>query len=236
MSLHGIPIGPTPRTKVRRLPARGSYDREVIYAILDEALVCHVGFVDDGQPIVIPTIHVRIGDRVYLHGSNASRMLARLREGVPACVTVTLLDGLVLARSAFHHSMNYRSVMILGRAQETKGREQKMEVFNRLVEHVVPGRWADARHPSEEEINATTLVSLPISEASAKIRSGPASDDEQDYSLPIWAGVIPLELRAVPPLADEKLASSIPMPDYVTAYRRHKTKRNPGSPKPGLPN
>lgn len=223
MTAHGIPIDPTPRTKVRRLPARGSYDREVIYAILDEALLCHVGFVDDGQPIVIPTIHVRIGERIHLHGSNTSRMLARLREGVPACVTVTLLDGLVLARSAFHHSMNYRSVMIFGRAEETKGRERKLEVFKRLVEHVVPGRWADARHPSEEEINATTLVSLPITEASAKMRSGPASDDEQDYSLPTWAGVIPLELRAAPPLADEKLASSIPTPDYVTGYQRHRT-------------
>ena len=223
-----MPIGPTPRTKVRRLPARGSYDRDVIYAILDEALVCHVGFVDEGQPVVIPTIHVRIGDRVHLHGSNASRMLARLREGVPACVTVTLLDGLVLARSAFHHSMNYRSVVILGRAEETKVREQKLKVFERLVEHVVPGRWADARRPSDEEINATTLVSLPITEVSAKIRSGPASDDEQDYSLPIWAGVIPLELRAAKPLADEKLVSSIPTPDYVTGYQRHKTTKEPG--------
>jgi len=225
MSLHGKPITPTPRTKVRRLPARGSYDREIIYAILDEALLCHVGFVDDGQPLVIPTIHVRIDDRIHLHGSNASRMLVRLQEGVPACVTVTLLDGLVLARSAFHHSMNYRSVVILGRAEETKGRKQKLEVFERLVEHVVPGRWADARRPSAEEINATTLVSLPITEASAKIRSGPASDDEQDYALPIWAGVIPLELRAAPPLADEKLAPSILAPDYVAAYRRPKTKK-----------
>jgi len=228
MTAHDLPIGPTSRTKVRRLAARGSYDREVIYAILDEALICHVGFVDEGQPVVIPTIHVRIGDRIHLHGSNASRMLSRLREGVPACVTVTLLDGLVLARSAFHHSMNYRSVVIFGRAEETKGREQKLEVFERLVEHVVQGRWADARPPSEEEINATTLVSLPISEASAKIRSGPASDDEQDYSLPIWAGVIPLELRAAPPLADEKLASSIPTPNYVTNYHRHKAKRDSG--------
>lgn len=223
MTAHGMPIGPTPRSKVRRLPARGSYDREVIYAILDEALVCHVGFVDDGQPVVIPTIHVRIGDRIYFHGSNASRMLTLLREGVPACVTVTLLDGLVLARSAFHHSMNYRSVVIFGRAEETKGREQKVEVFERLVEHVVPGRWADARRPSEEEIKATMLVSLPISEASAKIRCGPAKDDEQDYTLPIWAGVIPLELRAATPLADERLASSIPAPEYVTAYRRTRT-------------
>jgi len=230
MTPHGKPIDPTPRTKVRRLPARGSYDLEVIYAILDEALVCHVGFVDDGQPVVIPTIHVRIGDRVYLHGSNASRMLTRLREGVPACVTVTLLDGLVLARSAFHHSMNYRSVMIFGRAQETTGREQKLEVFERLVEHVVPGRWADARRPSEEEINATTLVSLPIAEASAKIRSGPASDDEQDYSLPIWAGVIPLELRAATPLVDEKMVSSMLTPNYVTTYRRPKTRMEPRLP------
>jgi len=228
MTSHGNPIGPTPRTKVRRLSARGSYDRDVIHAILDEALVCHVGFVDEDQPVVIPTIHVRIGDRVYLHGSNASRMLVRLREGVPACVTVTLLDGLVLARSAFHHSMNYRSVVIFGRAEETKGREKKMEVFEKLVEHVVPGRWADARRPSDEEINATTLVSLPITEVSAKIRCGPASDDEQDYSLPIWAGVIPLELRAAPPLADEKLPTSILTPDYITAYRRPKTIKDPG--------
>ncbi len=228
MTAPGMPIGPTPRTRVRRLPARGSYDRDVINAILDEALVCHVGFVDEGQPIVIPTIHVRIGDRVHLHGSNASRMLVRLREGVPACVTVTLLDGLVLARSAFHHSMNYRSVVIFGRAEETKGREQKLEVFERLVEHVVRGRWADARRPSEEEINATTLVSLPITEASAKIRCGPAKDDEEDYSLPIWAGVIPLELRAATPLADEKLAHSIPTPDYVTLYQRYRTKKEPG--------
>jgi nitroimidazol reductase NimA-like FMN-containing flavoprotein (pyridoxamine 5'-phosphate oxidase superfamily) len=208
----------TTRTTLRRLPQRGVYDRDVIHAILDEALVCHVAFVDEGQPYVIPTVHVRIGSRLYVHGSQGSRMLRCLREGAPACVTVTLLDGLVLARSAFHHSMNYRSVVILGVGDAVDDRARKLEVFEALVEHVMAGRWNDVRRPTPSEVDATAVVSFPISEASAKIRIGPPKDDDEDYSLPIWAGIIPLALQAGTPIADPLLAQGIEPPAYVTAY------------------
>jgi nitroimidazol reductase NimA-like FMN-containing flavoprotein (pyridoxamine 5'-phosphate oxidase superfamily) len=206
----------TDRTTVKRLAKRASYDRNVIDAILDEALVCHVGFVVYGAPVVIPTIHWRCGDRLYLHGSAASRMLRTLRDGVEVCVTVTLLDGLVLARSAFHHSMNYRSVVVFGRAVEVTG-EEKVVALRDLVEHICRGRSAEARGPNESELRQTIVLSLPIEEASAKIRTGPPIDDEADLSLGVWAGVLPLELTPGEPVTE---TPEIPLPPYVRGYRR----------------
>jgi len=211
----------TDRTTVRRLAKRGNYDPDTIHAILDEALICHVGFVVDGSPVVIPTIHTRIGETVYFHGSGASRMLRSLRDGVDACVCVTLLDGLVLARSAFHHSMNYRSAVIFGRATEVVDRNEKIRVLTALVEHVVAGRSANARGPNEVELKQTLVLSLPIEEASAKIRTGSPIDDEEDYAMPIWAGVLPMMLTPQQPIADERLPSDIAVPDYVRGYTRH---------------
>jgi nitroimidazol reductase NimA-like FMN-containing flavoprotein (pyridoxamine 5'-phosphate oxidase superfamily) len=210
------------RTTVRRLPARGAYDRATVNAILDEALVCHVGFVvadeNGGKPVVIPTIHTRVGETLYFHGSAASRMLRSLRGGVEACVTVTLLDGLVLARSAFHHSMNYRSVVIFGLAREVTEREEKLAALTALVEHVVHGRSADARGPNESELRQTLVLALPLAEASAKIRTGGPIDDEADYALPIWAGVIPFHLTPGEPVADGR--SEVAVPGYAVRYRR----------------
>jgi len=196
-------MGDRERTTVRRAPDRGHYDRPTIDAILDEALVCHVGFVDDGQPVVIPTLQVRVDDHVYLHGATGSRMVKVLSSGAPACVTVTLLDGLVLARSAFHQSVNYRSVVIFGTATRVEDPEMKCRVLHELTERFVPGRWADIRHPNEGELARTALLALPIDEASAKIRTGGPKDDEEDLGLPIWAGVIPLELTRLEPVPDE---------------------------------
>jgi nitroimidazol reductase NimA-like FMN-containing flavoprotein (pyridoxamine 5'-phosphate oxidase superfamily) len=197
---------------VRRLPSRGVYDRETIYAILDEALICHVGFAIPGennvQPFVIPTIHWRDGDTLYFHGSAASRMLRTLRGGVDACVTVTLLDGLVMARSAFHHSMNYRSVVVFGNAREVAEREEKLRALERLVEHIAPGRSAEVRGPSESELRQTLVLALPLHEASAKVRTGPPIDDVDDYKLPVWAGVVPLTLVKGEPIEDEVAAGS----------------------------
>ena len=210
----------TGRTTVRRLPKRGAYERDTINRILDEALICHVGFIIEGQPMVIPTIHTRIGDALYFHGSAASRMLRSLREGVPVCVTVTVLDGLVLARSAFHHSMNYRSVVVLGTAHEVVDRKEKLRVLEAIVEHVMRGRTRDARRPNENELKSTMLVRLPLDEASAKIRTGPPLDDEEDYSMPIWAGVLPLALTPSEPIADPRSNLGIEVPDYIRAYRR----------------
>lgn len=213
-------LNPTERTTLERLPKRGVYERAAIHAILDEALWCHVGFVAAGQPYVIPTIHARVGERLYVHGSAASRMLRTLGAGVPVCVTVSLLDGLVLARSAFHHSMNYRSVVVLGTAHEVTAREEKVEALEAIVEHVVPGRDADARGPNELELKATTVLRLPLAEASAKVRTGPPLDDEEDYALPCWAGVLPLRLMAGEAQADPRLPEGVPLPAYVAAYRR----------------
>ncbi|MHC5111034.1 MAG: pyridoxamine 5'-phosphate oxidase family protein [Planctomycetota bacterium] len=213
-------INPTSRTRLNRIPDRGEYDRQVINAILDEALICHVGFVQDDHPFVIPTIHVRIDDHVYLHGSRHSRLLRAAISGAPICLTVTLLDGLVLARSAFHHSMNYRCAVILGKAQKVADRGDKARVLDHLVEHVIKGRSADARMPSEGELNATMVVALAINEASAKLRSGPPADDDADYALPIWAGLIPLALKPGDPIPDPKLAPGIAVPDYVSGYAR----------------
>jgi uncharacterized protein len=205
------------RTEVRRHPERGTHDRSVIEQILDEALFCHVGFVHDGQPFVIPTIHARAGDTLYIHGSPASRMLRELAGGVDVCVTVTLLDGLVLARSVYNHSMNYRSVVVLGRARALNDPSQKLAALEAIVEHVVPGRWNDARQPTEKELAGTFLLALPLDEASAKTRSGPPKDFEADVDLPIWAGVIPLSLRSSLPAADPSLAPGITLPPYLAS-------------------
>jgi uncharacterized protein len=208
----------TARTKVRRHPERGAYDRDTIDAILDEALICHLGFVVDGQPYVIPTIHARDGDMLYIHGSPGSRMLRTVKEGVDVCVTATLLDGLVLARSVYHHSMNYRSAVVLGRAREITDPDEKLRAMECVVEHVVRGRWADARQPNEGELKATTILALSLDEASAKIRTGPPLDDEDDLAFPTWAGVVPLRLEPGTPIPDENVDT--PPPGYASAYRR----------------
>jgi len=214
----------TARTTLKRLPQRGNYDREVINEILDEAFVCHVGFVVDGKPFVIPTGFARAGDRLFIHGSQASRMLRTVGQGIEVCVTVTLIDGLVLARSAFHHSMNYRSVVVFGRATEVEDREEKLAALLALSEHMIPGRWADVREPSERELQQTTVLSLPLTEASAKIRKGPPLDDEDDYDLPVWAGVIPLRLIAEAPVEDPALKVKTDTPNYARNYRRKSSK------------
>jgi uncharacterized protein len=208
----------TARTTVKRHPERGAYDRTTIDAILDEALICHVGFVADEQPYVIPTIHARDGDTLYLHGSPGSRMLRNLAQGIDVCVTVTLLDGLVLARSVYHHSMNYRSVLVLGRAREVSEREEKLRAMRTVVEHVVPGRWDDARQPNEAELKGTTILALSLQEASAKIRTGPPKDIEEDLALPVWAGVIPLHLAPSAPVADAGVGGEPPA--YASDYVR----------------
>jgi nitroimidazol reductase NimA-like FMN-containing flavoprotein (pyridoxamine 5'-phosphate oxidase superfamily) len=213
-------FNPTERTTLRRLPKRGSYDRHTVEQILDEALICHLGFVADGQPYVIPTIHARHGDRLYIHGSAAGRMLNTLKEGVPVCVTATLLDGLVMARSAFHHSMNYRSVVVLGTATEVSDPTEKKEALQVIVEHVVRGRAAEIRGPSEMELNATIVLSIPLREVSAKIRTGPPMDDEEDYGWPCWAGEIPLRLTALEPVSDPRLLTGIDVPRWAKEYRR----------------
>ncbi len=194
---------PSPRTRVRRHPERGVYDRAAIEAILDEAAICHVGFVHDGAPVVIPTIHARIGDALYLHGSAASRMMRTLAAGAEVCVTATILDGLVLARSVANHSMNYRSVVVLGRARPVEGREEKLAALRAVVEHVDPGRWGVARHPNEQELHETLVAAVSLGEASAKVRTGPPKDDPDDLALPVWAGVVPLRMARGEPVPDE---------------------------------
>jgi uncharacterized protein len=210
----------TDRTKLKRLPKRGHFDRETVYAILDEGFICHVGFAVDGQPFVIPTGYARVDDKLYIHGSQASRMLRSLAGGLDACVTVTIVDGLVLARSAFHHSMNYRSVLVLGRATLVDDSKEKYDALVALSEHIVRGRWADVREPNEQEMKQTTVLCLPLEEASAKIRTGPPLDDEEDYALPMWAGVIPLKLVAGDPINDPRLSAEITVPDYAAHYER----------------
>jgi len=213
---------PTPRTRLVREAERGVYDRETAYRILDEGFLCHVGFVADGQPFVIPTSYGRKGDRLYIHGSAASRMLRQMKEGVPVCVTVTLLDGLVLARSIFNHSMNYRSVVILGKATPVDDPLEKVEALRLLSEHIIPGRWADARQPNERELKATLVTRVPIEEFSAKVRTGPPIDDEDDYSFPTWAGVVPLETVSRPPINDPRLDPRYEAPPYAAHYVRAK--------------
>jgi hypothetical protein len=214
----------TPRTTLRRLPKRGVYDRDLVYQILDEGFVCHVGFVVDEKPIVIPTGYARLNDKLYIHGSQASRMLRTLQEGVDVCLTVTLVDGLVLARSAFHHSINYRSVVIFGRASLVQERSEMLTALRAFSEHVIAGRWDEVREPTEQELRATTVLSLPLEEVSAKVRTGPPLDDEEDYALPVWAGVIPLSLIAGPPVSDERLPRDIQPPQYAVKYKRPKVK------------
>jgi len=213
---------PSERTRLVREPQRGVYDRAAAYRILDEGFICHVGFIADGQPFVIPTGYGRAGDNLYIHGSAASRMLRRMDEGVPVCVTVTLLDGLVLARSIFNHSMNYRSVVVLGTAVAVEDPQEKMEALRRLSEHILPGRWKDSRPPNERELKATLVMRLPITEFSAKVRQGPPIDDEEDYAFPTWAGVIPLEITAGKPINDPRLDSGVPVPAYAQNYSPRK--------------
>ena len=209
------------RVRLRRKRERGSHERATIDAILDEALIAHLGIADEhGQPFVIPTLHARRGDVVYLHGSTASRTLRALRAGAPVCLTVSLLDGLVLARAAMHHSANYRSAMLLGEATVVESSTDKLAALEAIVEHIVPGRWSEVRTPSENELRATSVLALPIEEASAKIRTGPPIDDEQDYALPVWAGVIPIVGEALDPQPDSRLAPDTPPPLSATAYRR----------------
>jgi nitroimidazol reductase NimA-like FMN-containing flavoprotein (pyridoxamine 5'-phosphate oxidase superfamily) len=208
----------TERTRVKRLPNRGAYDRETIYAILDAGFICHVGYVMDGQPYVIPTGYARIGDDLYIHGSSASRMLRNLAQGVDVCVTVTLVDGLVLARSAFHHSINYRSVVVLGKAKLVEDAAEKAKALEAFTEHVIPGRWPEIRWPNELELKATSVLKLPIEEASAKVRVGDPKDDKDDYEMNIWAGVLPLTTVPGEPINDSRLKSKVPVPEHVSRY------------------
>jgi nitroimidazol reductase NimA-like FMN-containing flavoprotein (pyridoxamine 5'-phosphate oxidase superfamily) len=218
---------PSERVRLRRKRERGSYKREIVEAILDEALIAHLAIVaEDGQPLAVPTLHARCGDLVYCHGSVASRTLRTLASGMPACLTVSLLDGLVLARAAMHHSANYRSVMLLGKATLVEDPEEKREALKAVVEHIVPGRSEQVRGPTENELRATSVLAIPISEASAKIRTGGPLDDEDDYALEAWAGVIPFTTTAGSPVPDPKLRAGIEVPLNVTAYQR------PGKPRP----
>jgi nitroimidazol reductase NimA-like FMN-containing flavoprotein (pyridoxamine 5'-phosphate oxidase superfamily) len=213
---------PTARTRIVREPQRAVYDREAAYRILDEAFICHVGFVADGQPFVIPTSFGRAGDNLYIHGSAASRMLRNLDEGVAVCVTVTLLDGLVLARSIFNHSMNYRSVVVLGTARAVEDGTEKLAALRLLSEHILPGRWAESRQPNEKELKATLVMRLPIEEFSAKVREGDPIDDEEDYAFRTWAGVIPLEMVAGTPVGDPRLDENVAVPQYARGYVRRR--------------
>jgi nitroimidazol reductase NimA-like FMN-containing flavoprotein (pyridoxamine 5'-phosphate oxidase superfamily) len=211
---------PTPRVRVKRLPERAHYERAVRDDILDEALICHVGFVVDGQPYVIPTIHARDGDRLYVHGSTASRMLRTLKGGLQACVTASIVDGLVLARSVFHHSINYRSVVVLGTAFEVDDDAEKVRALHAIVEHVAPGRWDEVRGPNPSELRQTTVLSIGLDEASAKVRSGPPKDDEADLALPAWAGELPMRLVALEPRDDPRLGPGIARPGWLAGYDR----------------
>lgn len=215
---HTFPV--SNRTRVVREANRAVYDREAIYKILDEGFVCHVGFAAEGQPFVIPTMYARVGDAIYFHGSAASRMLRGLSAGLPVCITITLADGLVLARSVFNHSMNYRSVVALGQATLIDDPDEKLHALQALTEKLIPGRWNDARQPNERELKATSILKLPLTEVSAKVRTGVVEDDAEDYALPVWAGVIPLRLVADPPLRDDRCDPAIPTPAYASNYKR----------------
>ena len=208
----------TARNRVRRVANRATYDRKTVYGIVDEARICHVGFVVDGQPFVIPSIHARKGDDILLHGAKTSRLIKHAQEGHEICITVTHLDGLVLARSAFHHSMNYRSAVLFGHGRLIEDPAEKMEGLRAVVEQVMPGRWDDARQPNEKELNATSLVAIAIESASAKIRQGGPLDDDEDYALPVWAGELPIRQQILEPVDDPKLRDGITVPDYVRDY------------------
>ena len=210
----------TKKTRVKRLPKRGHYDRETIYQILDEALICHVGFVKEDQPYVIPINFARVEDSIVLHGAKASRLLKHIGAGHPVCVEATIVDGLVLARSVFHHSVNYRSVVLFGKGRLVLDEQEKLEALEAVTEHLIPGRWKEARRPNPKELQATSVVSIPIDEASAKIRVGPPVDDEEDYALPVWAGVLPLQEMAQSPVGDELQSGHVPLPEYIENYSR----------------
>ena len=214
---------PTQRTALKRLPERGAYGRNIIYKILDEGLVCHVGFIISGEPIVIPMAYARAGNMLYIHGSVASRILRTLARGTPVCVTVTLLDGLVLARSAFHHSMNYRSVVVFGTASKVEDVAAKLKALRMFSEHIIPGRWAEVREPNDAELKQTLVLQLPLAEASAKIRTGPPIDEESDYDLRVWAGELPLSFVAGEPVADPRLVPGLEVPGYIRHARIQST-------------
>ncbi len=203
------------RSKMNRLPSRGFYDKETINKIIDEALYCHVSFVHSNQPYIIPTIHARMNDRIVLHGAKGSRLMKHIAEGNEICIAITHMDGLVLARSVFHHSMNYRSVVIFGKGKLLENKVEKLEALKTITEHLISGRWEDARKPNEKELNATTVVSIDINEASAKIRTGPPIDDDEDYKLSVWAGVIPISQKFDSPMNDPKLNEDIVLPNYI---------------------
>lgn len=213
----------TEKNNIRRLPKRGYYDRATIYRILDEALICHVGFVSAGQPYVIPINFARVGDSIVLHGAKASRLLKHIEAGNPVCVEVTIVDGLVLARSVFHHSVNYRSVVLFGTGHLILDEQEKLAALEAVTEHLIPGRWKEARLPNQKELNATSVVSVRIDEASAKVRVGPPVDEEEDYALPVWAGVLPLQEISLPPLQDELQSEDVSLPGYVARYSRTET-------------
>lgn len=213
-------IKPTKRTRIKRLPKQGNFERASVYKILDEGFVCHVGFVVDDQPFVLPTAYARVDDKMLIHGSAASRMMKAMALEIDVCVTVTLIDGLVLARSAFHHSMNYRSVVVFGKAQVISDEAEKTDALRAFTEHVVPNRWSEIRPPNKNELKGTLILSLALSEASAKICTGSPVDDEEDYAINVWAGVIPLKLSAKKPIADTKLKSDIKIPPYLLNYKR----------------
>jgi nitroimidazol reductase NimA-like FMN-containing flavoprotein (pyridoxamine 5'-phosphate oxidase superfamily) len=208
------------KTQIKRLPKRGHYDRETIYQILDEALICHVGFVENAQPYVIPINFARIDETIILHGAKASRLLKHIEAGHPVCVEATIVDGLVLARSVFHHSVNYRSVVLFGTGRAVEDEAEKLRALEAVTEHLIPGRWKEARLPNKKELNATSVVAIEIDEASAKVRVGPPGDEQEDYALPVWAGVLPLQELAQAPLRDELQTADVPLPDYIAYYSR----------------
>lgn len=210
----------TDRNRIKRLPKRGQYDRETIYRILDEALICHVGFVDKRQPYVIPINFARVEDSIVLHGAKASRLLKHIEAGHPICVEATIVDGLVLARSVFHHSVNYRSVVVFGKGGLIEDEQQKLAALRAVSEHLIPGRWQEARLPNRKELNATSVVAIKIDEASAKVRVGPPVDEEEDYELPVWAGVLPLQEMPLSPMQDELQSKDVLLPGYVVGYSR----------------
>ena len=210
----------TDRNRIKRLPKRGHYDRETVHRILDEALICHVAFVEKGQPYVIPINFTRVEDRIVLHGAKASRLLKHVEAGHPICVEVTIVDGLVLARSVFHHSMNYRSVVVFGKGHLIEDQQEKLAALQAVTEHLIPGRWQEARLPNRKELNATSVVLINIDEASAKVRVGPPIDEQEDYSLPVWAGILPLQETPLIPIRDELQSEDVLLPDYVSQYSR----------------
>ncbi len=220
------PFKETSKTRLKRLPQRGSFDRKVVYDILDEAFVCHVGFVVEGAPIVIPTAYGRVEDTLFIHGSAASRMQRALAQEIPVCVTVTLLDALVLARSAFHHSVNYRSVVVFGEARVVEDPAEKMRALEAFTEHVIRGRWAEVREPNEQELKATTVLAIALEEVSAKIRTGPPKDDEEDMNIPVWTGEVPVRMTTGTPVPDPTMAQNFDIPAYVKQYDRGNHKIN----------